>query len=102
MTIHEICDKAADLIEKKGWCRGHFTARGHFCIVGAIQQIDSYHFSAYRHITRILGLPPGLNSLVAWNDKQKSRKPVIAVLRKAAKTPLACKNELSFPPFSAF
>lgn len=99
MTIREICNNAADLIDLKGWCRYHLTENGRFDLLGAINEAadeSSYHLTT-THISQVLGS----HNLAVWNDRQESKKPVIALLRKAARTPLTGKNEISSPPSSA-
>lgn len=101
MTTATILDRAADLIEKKGWTRGALARDANdvvagckdrraqkFCVLGAIYRLepDSWgRVAAVNAVVAVVG-----RDVSTWNDRQKSKRPVIAALRKAAK--LAAKK----------
>jgi hypothetical protein len=92
---------AADLIEKKGWCRNAYQTHGRYCVVGAMSKALGYKPSicddlkddpplileAERHVVAFLNegrQDERYDSIPEWNDGQKRGKVVIETLRKVA------------------
>ena len=86
-SVAPVLARAADIIEKHGWCRRYFKdSRGRVCMLGALaaafesREPDRRWNTATALIERVIGQP----EISLWNDSQKTRQPVIAALRKAA------------------
>lgn len=99
MTISDVLNKAADLIEPRGrWTQGHYarTKSGDicssydrsavsWCAIGAIMRIGGKGDVAWDAEGRLEAFTGG-ESVGMWNDKSSRRKrDVIAALREAAK-----------------
>lgn len=72
-----------------GWCRKAFEVkRGekvHYCMLGAMQAASN-DVVAYDIARSALQVGVGHNTdLVAWNDEQKSKGPVLAAVKQAIK-----------------
>lgn len=78
--------EAKKLIER-GWCRGEFQRGQSFCTVGAIRKVTNQfpvREDCYRLLALTIGTTVGWPSEVAhWNDKQPSKKPVLAAFDRA-------------------
>lgn len=91
MKLSEVFDKAADIIERVGWCQGtvYDTYDGSVCQLGAVRIAVSgnpYHefypesVAAEKELEKIVGMNP-----VHWNDRVvRDRMTVISTLRDAA------------------
>lgn len=95
MTTSEVLNKAADLIETRGWCKGVYSLNEHggpadpwdddaclFCMVGAIKRVvgvDGNDFPIWKHLYKQLGMKPSV-----FNDFG-TKEEVIQALRDAAK-----------------
>ena len=96
--IAEILDRAAELIETKGWTQGAFARAGGkpviidhidadcFCAVGAIHR--SYkgilEYDANIFLVEVLCLS-GTDEIFAWNDNPaRTKDDVVAALKAAA------------------
>jgi hypothetical protein len=94
---------AADLIEKKGWCREDFENHGRYCAIGALNKVAGYpadpglrfydptYSDARRKAEKILEKHLKLDDcdgVVEWNDglNRNGKKIVIQALREAAKS----------------
>lgn len=96
----DVLERAAALV-RQGWCK-HSLAQDaagepvyptdedacRWCASGAIlravHDLDASvptHLHAYKCVCQ----PAGLTSLGIWNDRQRSRRPVIAALKRAAR-----------------
>lgn len=104
-TTAQVLREAADLIEEKGWGRGHLVQRkedgtdGNYCILGALRvtsvEYDKFNIIAHYLANllmpmlrgRIFGAPIlGQNAVALYNDNiAGSRQEVIDFLRYAAK-----------------
>lgn len=75
--------KAWELLEKKGWCRGHYTdARGRCCAMEALTRVY-YGRSFHKAHEKLLEFTHG-RSVIIWNDHiVKNRRQVIAALKAA-------------------
>lgn len=94
-AIAQKLDEARALIEK-GWCRGAFNRRGCYCSLGAIAQattgepdpdteafpINYLYSGSVRYLTAAAHCSSGF--IADWNDRQKSKKPVIDAFKRAA------------------
>lgn len=81
-TAEAVCLVAADYIEEHGWTRKAFRRSGRVCMQGgllAVNQDNDLHYQALGLIADVVGT----QMTIAWNDEQKSRRPVLAALRKA-------------------
>jgi hypothetical protein len=114
METSQILNRAADLIEERGWTRGVFgwdDEEGGLCLEGGILAalgLTSGHrhreeflsCPAYRAVQNYLGLvraelphDDALNRLWFWNDYNGNKEQVIEVLRAAALIELAKENQ---------
>lgn len=83
---------AAKILEEKGWCRGQYrSGDGHYCVLGALKKAkgvkgDQYVLPEVQALMGELGYHTSYpnSMLIDWNDGQKSKWPVIRVLRAAA------------------
>jgi hypothetical protein len=91
-NVHEGLDepakllmKAADLIEKHGWCQGRWRATdGRLCLRGAIINSGS-HQVAFAAIHRVDAAIGGPYTSVGWNDTMgRTKEEVVAKLRSVA------------------
>lgn len=102
-----ILDKAADLLETKGWCTGDLWEKdgirfGHgegpevwkdsnpkadrFCAIGAVLAVaPNRGDEAVAPVYTQLMHDYGINSLVLWNDDQKDKRKVIRLFRRTAR-----------------
>jgi hypothetical protein len=85
--------KAADILEKKGWCQQHYSRRGHYCALGAINKAAGFRPSGASHLPydpvavaeRMMILHLG-HDVAVWNDDLvDNAATVIATLRQVAK-----------------
>ena len=94
MTVAEILNKAADLIEERGWYPGAERAReegiawkadhtGPTCAAVAIEEVDHPDSEAYHFFRRSAGIHH--MAVMQWNDEQADGQAVIDALRKAAR-----------------
>ena len=88
---------AANLIERKGWCRNDLQSHGRYCTVGALLKVSGTSIRDYNEggsapdlvgkaeakIMAHLGYD-NYDCVPDWNDKQKRGKVVIETLRKIA------------------
>lgn len=95
-TAREALLMAAELLSKRGaWCLDYFALDKYnnpvlpdssdaikFCAWGAIQRVAGSQQVENRSVAKVQKLVG--NSIGAWNNSQKSKRPVIAALRKAA------------------
>lgn len=83
----QACLDAAKIIERDGWCRHYMHRHGRHCALGAIQKAIKKTDRSIRKLAwNLLGdaaCIPVTMGIGIWNDRQKSRVPVIAALRKA-------------------
>jgi hypothetical protein len=92
MTPQEVLLKAAELLERRGWCQNELTnpETGAYCVLGALQTVclvDYFIESEAREILRnkVYGEPPETGSLVDWNDEPgRTATEIISTLRAAA------------------
>jgi hypothetical protein len=69
LTVDEILDRGADLIDLHGWTRGKFrdTDTGALCLIGAMQQVGNFN-TISAAIIFIEGSRGINDSIVYWND----------------------------------
>ncbi len=81
--IGECYLKAIEVIEQKGWCKGHLlNAQGEVCMVGAIQ-MTNVPYNAKDDALRLLHRTLGLAG--HWNDApERTKDEVIAKLKEVA------------------
>lgn len=102
MSVADNLNKAADLIEQRGWVRGALIdAHNRMCIRGAINMArtgDPVGWDTHaedRAVAEFLNLPEitfqsRANDLAIWNNKkERKQEEVIAALRGAAQAQLA-------------
>lgn len=85
MKSSTILYRAADLIEKEGWARGHMTGpRGGYCMLGAMRvaETGSPYDSSPEVRKAIKALH--LESVTRWNDRH-SKDDVLRKLRRTAR-----------------
>ena len=103
MKTKELLEKAAGVLEKRGWCRNTLEdGNGRVCAVGAILTAQTgdpntygreddrpQRWTAYRRILKALGLEVESEraecAVVDWNNEDcKSKVEIVRVFRKAA------------------
>ena len=92
---------AANLIEKRGWCRHHAQSHGRYCAIGAMSKMAGVRPGAYDACAAVPGIVHQAEdkvlaylkqngqqhfSIPSWNDDQTRGKVVIETLRKVAKS----------------
>lgn len=83
ITWQEVLLRAADLIEKDGWCRGTYhRGRGH-CIVGAVTKVVPWGPLGRQAVTE-LTLHLGVPAIWYNDDSDRTREEVVAAMRAAA------------------
>lgn len=101
MDACEVLNKAADLIEEKGWTQGSYYKDGAFCALGAIREVSGYQiysrdveYGDNQDVTELYQKAWGLaertslaattKSLTHYNDTFGTKKEdVVSILRKA-------------------
>jgi hypothetical protein len=74
---------AADLIETKGWVRGHYFYAGKYCMLGAIGRVG-FNSKGYGRLLNCIDEHLGMTA-VEYNDTvAKSGKEVVSKLRELA------------------
>jgi len=97
--MNELIDKAIEILERDGWCRGMFTdSEGRHCAIGALTAAQHEMGNIYPsevsavmlRMELVLEAELGQTTLLTqWNDKTaKDRDDVIRVLRLAEAQPL--------------
>lgn len=90
MTTKELRERAAQEIERRGWCQRSSTdPAGRVCLMKALSLADDAAkdggeacFKAYDELYAEVGVPSGLLSLAKWNDApERTKDEVIARLR---------------------
>ena len=86
-AVADKLDEARALIEK-GWARDAYRKDGRYCAIGAIRAAvngDPFEWSEEAYAAeRLFAKAVGTCATLAWNDRQKSKYPVIAAFKKAA------------------
>jgi hypothetical protein len=89
--VSAVADKlreAKALIER-GWTRGESSRDGRVCALGALAMAlrgdpnAALYGRDYRDISRIFEQVIGDDTLYEWNDRQPSKKPVLAAFDRA-------------------
>lgn len=86
---------ARTILMEEGWKTGSMgTVGGPSCLMGALRQAGcgephDLSYDGTDEGMRVIGLvaqglPQGQNSLVMWNDDQRSEKPVLELLEKVS------------------
>lgn len=81
-TPELVCLAAADYIEKHGWTRKEYKRSGRACMHGALLAVTT-SYDLQEQAVGLIGHVIGTVMTIRWNDEQKSRRPVLAALRKA-------------------
>ena len=81
MTAAQVLRKARALLVEGGWTRRRFTCDGRHCALGAIYYYgnpgDSVIQAAEIALQEAKPGPIG-ESIISWNDRQRSKEPVLA------------------------
>lgn len=105
MKISEMFDKAADLLETRGWNQGaYYATDGSHCLVGALQESSG----AYRYRREqmlnfnkahdLLLIYLNQNSVENWNDTHgRTQEEVIGALRGVAMLQRKVENSVPLP-----
>lgn len=93
-AVADVLNKAADLIERDGWCQKHFRGEnGEHCLTDALMRAagcfpgDSFGTKAvsYGKAYDVLTRRVRRKNLVFWNDKPgRTKDEVVVALRAAA------------------
>lgn len=96
MKPSERLDRGADWLKKHGWCRhslwmkdgkraGNRRAATHACLYGSMRSgpLDFAGHQVIDVLVRTLGVRC-FGQTLEWNDRQKSKRPVVRAMRKAA------------------
>jgi hypothetical protein len=92
--------RAAELLERDGWCQGALVKNGAFCAMGALHKATdrdrkAYMSSLYRLMAFLGQHHGGTRNIIDWNDQpERTADEVIDALRAAATIKLP-----SFPSF---
>lgn len=87
-STDEVLDRAAEIIEQRGWCQGVSALPDGRCCAGwairtASNQDESAFNSAANHFFGYIGWRP----IHGWNDEpQMTKERVVATLRAAARS----------------
>ncbi len=83
MTAAEVARKAADLLERDGWCQWNLCSdNGEHCLAGALMDTDP---DTWYRVTRFVGERVGTPYVTDWNDEpERTAHEVIALLRQVA------------------
>ncbi len=81
MTVADVLDKAADLIEQHGWWCGRVGVDG-YCVMSAITTIEG--IGGTTSAAERLRSHVGATVLSDWNDKQPDGKAVVSAMRACA------------------
>ena len=86
MTTGEVRERAARLLEERGWCQGcSVDSRGRVCLIGALAYTAGLTYNLCKELRQELQQEyPGENidSLACWNDAQdRTISQVLALLR---------------------
>lgn len=82
---NEMILKAADIIERDGWCRRRLHQDGAHCVIGALNEVNgdsAVKIAAYYRLTEGVKLP-----VAVWNDHYaESKDHVLRTMRRIART----------------
>jgi len=91
MNVSEVLNKAADLIEEKGWVQEAFSNRYGYCAIGAIREciwgkdVPSNSPELWDGAIERLVKTVREAHIPSWNDAEgRTKEEVIAKLREAA------------------
>lgn len=80
-TVRGVFLRAIRRIKRDGWCRGRYRRGTRWCLMGALEEGRVY--SPLPGVARMQAHRAGYT--IVWNDRQKSREPVLAALRQLAR-----------------
>lgn len=83
-AVRRVFLRAIRRITRDGWCRGSYRRGRRWCLVAALG--EPYDWSPESRKAR--GLVWKAAGGAGWNDRQKSSKPVLALLRRTAREAL--------------
>ncbi len=86
MTAAEVARRAADLLERDGWCQGRFsTFARRRCLSGALMAADRWGSPAVQQVQKQVLVHTGTWCPSQWNDAPgRTADEVIALLRQVA------------------
>lgn len=88
--IAEVCDAAADAIDRVGWCQGVMVdGLGRMCAAGAVREVarstPEYRLTLDALVAQLGARPGHHDRLAAYNDAAGRRqREVVALLRRTA------------------
>ncbi len=85
VTPAEVARKAADLIERDGWCQGRFRNGRRRCLVAALDDVSHEAVTELAVVRVVLKEHTGERWSSDWNDApERTADEVIALLRQVA------------------
>ncbi len=91
VTAAEVARKAADLLERDGWCQGRlYSDDGERCLLGVLIAVEQYldtpdEVDEIDAVDEAIGCRVGTPFLAKWNDApERTADEVIALLREVA------------------
>lgn len=94
MEVQKICDEAAAILEKSGWCQEDYFRGERVCLIGALMRAAlaagvTCKDEGWNEILRSVSRRAGTVQLYRWNDHpDRTKEEVIALLRDKLPVPV--------------
>lgn len=88
--VADTLERAAILLEQKGWCRGQYKDGDRHCALGAIEAVTRTYEGEAAAISALgaelaLKYGPSDDNVAIWNDSQSDKRKVTRAMRRAAR-----------------